>query len=103
MLRIFIKNGGFWRLGGTLGALWAHPGTGGGFLTIFGRLFGDIWSPLAALGPPRGPTLGIFRPLGHHFVAPGRHWRHHAVRTLFLASPGDEKVRFLGGPDVAYI
>ena len=73
----------------------------------FGRFFGGILETFGAQWPPLGlqgaPTLGIFRPLGHHFAAPGRHRMHHAVRALFSASPGDENVRFLGGPDVAYI
>ena len=56
-----------------------------------------------SFGLQGGPALGIFRSLGRHFAAPGRHRRQHAVRTLFLPSPGEEKVRILGVPDVAYI
>ena len=98
-----MKNEAFWRLGDTLGALGAHSDTGARFLTIFWRHFGDIWSPLAALGPLRGPHSGHFSAPWPPFRSTGAASEAARCAHPVLPSPGDEKVRFLGGPDVAYI
>ena len=92
---------------GGCGVPWAPPGRIAASEVDFLRFFGDIleafgahWRPLVL---PEGPTLAILQLLSHPFAAPGQHGWHHAVRTLFLPSPGEEKVTFWGGPDVAYI
>ena len=90
---IFLKARGY--LGRPWGAF-RHRGS------IFDDFLEAFWRHLEPIGRPFA-SLGIFRPLGHHFAASGGHWRHHAVRTLFLPFPGEEKVRFLGCRDVAYI
>ena len=92
---------------GGSGAPWAPlgriPAPGVDFRRFFGGILETFGAHWPSFGLQGGPTLDIFRPLGHHFAASGRHGRQHAVRTLSLASPGDENVRFLGDPDVAYI